>query len=53
MPFTSPAFISKIKEKPTVFYDPIKWINLKDPSAMNLEIINNREDLNNWVKKND
>lgn len=53
MPFTSPAFIANKQQKPSIFYDPFKWINTKDPSAMNLEIINNQEDLNYWVKKND
>lgn len=51
MPFTSPACIGKILKKPSIFYDPCKWINLKDPSRMELEIINNKTDLDDWVNK--
>ena len=51
MPFTSPACIGKIMKKPSIFFDPCKWINLKDTSRMNLDIINDKGDLNNWIKK--
>lgn len=51
MPFTSTGFIAYKMGKPSVFYDPCNWIDLKDPSALGLNVFNNKENLNKWIKK--
>ena len=50
MPFTSTAFIAKKMNKPSIFYDPSKWINLKDPSSLGIEVFNCKENLNKWTE---
>ena len=50
MPFTSTAFIAKKMSKPSIFYDPCKWINLKDPSSLGMEVFNCKESLNKWIE---
>ena len=36
--------------KPSVFYDSTNWININDPSSLGLDVINNKEKLNQWVR---
>ena len=50
LPFSSAAIVSNNYKKPTIFYDPIKWVRLDDPASSGLKIIYNKEDLYEWVK---
>ena len=50
MPFTSTGFIAKKMNKPSIFYDSTNWININDPSSLGLDVINNKENLDEWVK---
>ena len=36
--------------KPSIFYDPCKWINLNDPSSLGMEVLNCKENLNKWIQ---
>ena len=47
--FTSTGFIAKMN-KPSIFYDSTNWININDPSSLGLDVINNKENLDEWVK---
>ena len=50
LPFSSAAIVSNNYKKPTIFYDPIKWVRLDDPASSGIKIIYNKEDLYEWAK---
>ena len=50
MPFTSTGFIAKKMNKPSIFYDPCKWINVNDPSSLEMDVFNCKENLNKWIQ---
>ena len=52
-PFTSTSTIAYIKGKKTIFYDPSGKIeSSKQSLSENIQIINNKENLNSWLNKN-
>ena len=50
LPFTSTSDIAVYYKKPTVFYDPVKLIDMTDHAAREIQIINDKEILLNWIK---
>ena len=50
-PFTSAAIVSNNYKKPTIFFDPCKWVGLDDPASSGIKIIYNKDDLSEWIKK--
>ena len=53
LPFTSTSDIEVYYKKPTVFYDPVKLIDMTDHAAREIQIINDKEILLNWIKNFD
>lgn len=49
IPFTSPAFIAKFNGVPTVYYDPIGFIQKDDRSLSGIKLIQSKEELNLWL----
>jgi len=50
MPFTSTAIIAKKQGKPSVYYDPTGNIQKDDNAAHGIQVINNLNELEEWVK---
>ena len=42
--------VSNNYKKPTIFYDPSKWVNLDDPASSGIKIIYNKDDLSEWIE---
>ena len=51
-PFTSPTRMAKSMGIPSVFFDPTKKIDLNDPAAGNIKIINDVNELKKWISNN-
>jgi polysaccharide biosynthesis PFTS motif protein len=51
MPFTSTAYIAKLKGKPSVFYDPQNIIFKDDRASHGISIISGRNELTEWISK--
>ena len=49
LPFSSAAHVSTNYNKPTVFYDPTKWVNVDDPAACGIRLINSKAELSKWI----
>ena len=53
LPFTSTSTIAQIKGKKTIYYDPSGKVESTTHSlSEDIQIINNKENLNNWLNKN-
>ncbi len=50
-PFTSTSIIAKLMSKTSVFYDSTNELNLSDPAARGIEILNNRK-IEKWLEAN-
>tara|TARA_B100001287_G_C22673174_1_gene526302 strand:+ start:279 stop:1817 length:1539 start_codon:yes stop_codon:yes gene_type:complete len=50
-PFTSTSVIAKLMSKRSIFYDSTNQLNLNDPGAHGIEIINNNT-IQKWLKTN-
>ena len=51
MPFTSTSVAAKFLNKSSIYYDPINQVNLDDPSRSNVEIINDKIKLAEWINR--
>jgi polysaccharide biosynthesis PFTS motif protein len=49
LPFTSTAIVAKHMGKPSIFYDPSGLVVMDDPAAHGIRIINNKNDLKDWL----
>ena len=49
MPFTSTAKIGEFMNKPSIYYDPFSWIQKNDPSGSNIQLIQGKMDLSNFL----
>ncbi|MHA8097403.1 polysaccharide biosynthesis PFTS motif protein [Aquirufa antheringensis] len=49
MPFTSTALVGKHLGKPSIFYDPTGLLIKDDPAAHGIRVINNKDDLKDWL----
>jgi polysaccharide biosynthesis PFTS motif protein len=52
MPFTSTALIAKEYCKPSVFFDPIRFVQVDDRASHGIPILNNIDSLSNWLLSN-
>lgn len=50
MPFTSTAMLFPPSEKPSVYYDPIGWIDKDDPAAHGLPVLSGIDELDEWIR---
>jgi len=51
IPFTSTALIAKNEGKPSVYYDPTGMIQKDDRAAHGIQVLNNINELEEWVKR--
>lgn len=49
MPFTSTALVGMHLGKPSIFYDPSGVVVKDDPAAHGIRVINNKDELKNWL----
>jgi len=49
MPFTSTANYGRDRGKPSIFYDPVSWINKNDPAAHDIPIVIGKKKLQEWL----
>jgi polysaccharide biosynthesis PFTS motif protein len=49
MPFTSTALYGSSRNKPSIYYDPVCWIEKNDEAAHGIPIILGKEMLKNWL----
>jgi polysaccharide biosynthesis PFTS motif protein len=49
MPFTSPALIAKLLNKPVIYYDPTN--SIKQNEYHGIKLLKNKNDLHNWLDK--
>jgi polysaccharide biosynthesis PFTS motif protein len=52
IPFTSTGVYGKYCGRPSVYYDPTGWIQKDDKAAHGLEILSNKPELREWLRKN-
>ena len=52
LPFTAPAIIAKEMGKPSCYYDPTGMLNENHHGSHGVTLVNNKEDLYNWIKLN-
>ena len=51
MPFTSTSVAAHFLNKNSIYYDPINQINLDDPSKCDVEVINDKRKLSQWINQ--
>ena len=49
LPFTSTSVAASFLNKKSIYYDPIKKLNMNDPSSCGIELINQKNDLKKWI----
>jgi polysaccharide biosynthesis PFTS motif protein len=49
IPFTSTANYGRDRGKPSIFYDPVSWINKNDPAAHDIPIVTGKKNLQEWL----
>ena len=49
-PFTSVSYIAKLKNKTSIYYDPMNYILKHDQAAQNVPLISGKKNLQKWFQ---